>query len=1698
MKVDSQHTVLPPAQTERADGVTTLDTSRLFLRATHPIANNSDCISHAAPPQHARRDGGTNQHDFTNPQPTATIEEIQQEVRNGSNNKLALALQRVYPGDRPYVQDFCQLISELATKMIKTVPDEMKHINPNELVIHLVDRPSVNAYVIPSTDGAFSVFIHRGLLEEFLVAPELKAQGLIIDALAGVVAHEICHTNFKRNYKSRGNTMVQEEYCDLLPAKMLERSGFRPEAMSALCDLFARINNEKGARAIDRDEPHATSTIRKEIYEKGAWGEFEKARRKDHSSSPALPRAEWEARLESIAQASKDHRIISFIENDLIRRGAQNAPTEKKLTLVLNMLIEHKALFDLWHCSGPITEAASVVAAILKQEGANATTFAEHPCLTTLSTMLYKQGHHSDDALRSYKKIAATLQQQNFGVFTDMDAAIKDFLQAANKEAVRAAISSCEKAFSHNIYASVLDSTWGDTIFPEARGQLKRIFPTEDFTKLREGQTIPFPFAPHRELADELLALVTREETGYNKLDTLHQFLRLAGVAWATSKLLGRDLQDEDSNVSLNPADTLKSETRCGSLAGFSISQEHGITMLYPSRVAYEPKQDTTPLIEAEKRYAQFVALRGATLIEEASKLTHDEFFSFTSTHAYLIMPQMHPVGIFSGELTRSSHKLAETVMARFSTLVRTAPSDSFRSDALDFITKFKPMTTSPAWDIYRDYHSHLSASYEGARVDPSHPLVEYILKDPDQLLSRSQQLLSITALNAFHGFSDTSRFSSDGLKRAFSTFVGGDNELAHLFAADYSQPPELFIANLVRLDDDGPDVYRSERFLRPHIAVREMRAQMIRRYLDITSPEQFTLEQLHTLYDLCSGGDSRITARHIGTIASNLALKADLSRLKHDEFIDSYHHLVCMGATDRSVQLETACNKEIMRRYKALPSVGARGHFLDQIVYPKTFSCGEPNVVGASLQNFVSRNQLARINNPELISSVYIPRMAEPSFERFIVEAVVAQHVAAIRTTTGRRYDDRSSTFLDECQAMLTRFDEQKLPTGVRAKVLQGVADELLLQRESSFLLRDNLHIYSKIQSRLTFADAMAVAHKVSKLTNSVATALHNGLIGLRSPWESPLRESLFRFFLERTPDKELPELTRLLADKLKGSEKNGDSNIPDFFKALGIVGVGQFSDPEGRKRQEEIIDYHLRGLHQRFSELDVKSKGAALSVLAVDNEPSERSFKKFKDEVLLPCILPKEGPYNKLLLSGINDYFEFYGNALHHKYMVACGILAAAQEDSRDVSDLAKIGLVAKNFLGAHGTAGYKLLQRIRNHPSTPQEIKDVLHNVLDETISLPRWTIHERIEEFGPPGANQHWVGKAKAGSMCLSVPLKKADGTESFLSLIHPGAHVDSLYWLTNFTTMASNLSQLDPRLGVLAPMAQQTKHLIKNETDFASSPAPQQSVADRAYNFTMRFSKNSITVTSSCAPLISAEAKPHPNDFMLNSGNKEAGRVAGKSLLEMVSEFREKVENKEWSKVQAEKRFAVLQSAAFSVLANEIRLIASCQGKDHDRHPGNYLIEVHENGATGDTGVHLNHFDFGCTDITDPSETVRAELGATLQRFTGEVSLLTSLISPSKTTDKLSLALFEKGTFVPEIASIPLGLLAATGANEKVRINGEERALLSGRDMLRAVKVGLESAKVPIELASAMPSGIKGWLLKQAYKRIDTEGITIQS
>jgi hypothetical protein len=105
----------------------------------------------------------------------------------------------------------------------------------------------------------------------------------------------------------------------------------------------------------------------------------------------------------------------------------------------------------------------------------------------------------------------------------------------------------------------------------------------------------------------------------------------------------------------------------------------------------------------------------------------------------------------------------------------------------------------------------------------------------------------------------------------------------------------------------------------------------------------------------------------------------------------------------------------------------------------------------------------------------------------------------------------------------------------------------------------------------------------------------------------------------------------------------------------------------------------------------------------------------------------------------------------------------------------------------------------------------------------------------------------------------------------------------------------------------------------------------------------------------------------------------------------------------------------------------------------------------------------------------------------------ETGLVTMIFRPNAVVDRLASALFDKGTYMPEVASIPLGLLAAPGANERVTIDGKERPLLDDKGLARAFKAGLEGAKIPAELRVELPTGIKGWLLKRAFQRIDTKG-----
>lgn len=1630
---------------------------------------------------------------ISSPQPTYTLNEILAEYKTGSQQKLRLASHLAYPPERPYVQDLEQLVGDLAARMIKAVPDEIQKISPEDVVIRLVDKPSVNAYVMSSNSGRFEIFINRGLIEEFLTAPEFQEGDLCIDALAGVVAHEICHTNFKRRFQGHANSMLQEEYCDILPAKMLERIGLRPEVMSTLCDLFVRVSGEPGARKIDRSEPHASSPIRKEIYEKGAWHEYEKARRKAAIPGVArdidVQRSHLRERLESISKNAAQERIISPILHDLLQRGFASATCDEKLGLLNQFMTAHRTFLLDCHVSTISTELCSLSTEALKEAQCPRSTYGQHPLFIQLSEMLYRQSN-PDHARWLYQGVSRALELSQFGAFEKADEAYCSLIDARSKESVRDALEQCQTLLKYSVQPTNSNESWRGTLLPHARERLRETFNDADFERLRDGQTIPFPFLAHyqvqRELADDAL----RRGAQQKPFNASTLFYYNSGISNATEGLLDERIAGRQFDTA-SPKESLCDGLETRSLEAFAISVDGGITLKYPSRNQVETDGKFEAGAERETRFATFLATRGSSLIEVAQQLTTSTIFTFIDQNAYLIMPQVHPVGMLSKELAASSQELARAVFQRLNHLLETNPNKGFKDAAINLLTKFEPTSHSQYLPVYMAYHQSVFSSVKGCRVDPNHPLLRTILENQTGLLTNAQQLASISILNGFEG-KDYRRITGPELRTAFAAAVGGEERLRNLFGVRPDLPPDQFIEGLVRVPRMAQSLAGSNND--EAIALREIRGQYIDDYLFSQPNLVLSLAQLHALYDLCSGTQNRPVATGIQGLALAVASGLDLSQLSNQELLDTYQRLTVMGVIDRSVSLETRFNAEIAGHLTSLKDIAARDEVLRMLVYPRPFTVNEGN---AQLF-FISQYDTGRFTKILEVSSMYAPRTVDPTFERIVVRELVRLSADRIRLATGKRFDDGSEVFLSEAQNLLREFDQGWLPPALRSQVLRGLADKLLTQRKVSFLFRDNLLANSKYQSRCTFASAMQASHRTeatAMLTNAASVEAHNALIELKDRSEKDLRNSLFSFLLARNSSAHLENVSGLLLKKLEGHNSDEKAH-PLIFRELGITGISGFSSPEGRENQKEIIEYHLRSLHQRFQELDVRARGAALSLLAVDSNASEESFAKFRDEFLIPRILPKNGPYYELLLAGIKDYFEFYSNAVHHKYMVACAILASAQEQGSKNSPLATVGLVARSFLGAHGTAGYKLLQRIRNHPSTPQEIKDVLHNVLDKTISLPRWTIHERIAEYGPTGATEDWVGRAKAGSMCLSVPVTKRDGSESFLSIIHPGAHVDSLYWLQNFATMSANLSMINPSLGIIAPMALQTRRLIENETDFDGSPRIQQTVAEDAYTYSMVLPQDKIRVSSSCAPLISAEGKKHSTDFMKSSGNKEAGRVRGQPLLEMVAELREKSASGEWSRAESAQRLTVLKAVAFSVAANEVRLIASGRGKDHDRHPGNYLIDIQGGGPGSETIVDIRHFDFGCTDTQPPSANSLKEAGVTLQRAVDSLSVWTLLFNRTSITDSIAGALFEKGTYVPEVASIPLGLLAATGANERISIDGRNRQLLEPADLMRALKVGLESASIPKQL-SITPKGITGWVMSRGFQRIDTRGVTFK-
>lgn len=837
----------------------------------------------------------------------------------------------------------------------------------------------------------------------------------------------------------------------------------------------------------------------------------------------------------------------------------------------------------------------------------------------------------------------------------------------------------------------------------------------------------------------------------------------------------------------------------------------------------------------------------------------------------------------------------------------------------------------------------------------------------------------------------------------------------------------------------------------------------------------------LHVLADLCALASGwKMLDGVLAAAESAHVSSSHKAALGSSELLDRYQRLAAMGAIGRSPQIQEKLHRELEECYATLSGLEARLEFVSALLSPRPFASGDHGYF--SLPDFVSERRWEwERTGGSPPSSVYLVRTSDPSFERFLVKSSVECFTAVVQQAAGLLHDDGSKAFRDEVSKVVAFLDERHVPTVLRVQIVERLADELLTQAPISEYLRDNLVAPRDVQRKLTTGAILSTSHQTPEALNAGAVEIHNALVQLRTPSASSVRESLFDFLLDRSPSDE----------RVWGLAGQIVHDLDDVF-LFQLTGQGGHGDSqrwlarESSRPAEPMVAFHLKALHQRFSQLGIRAKGALLSTLATDKDsPGAAGFEDFKQRRLFPAVLSGLEEWRDLLKSAIDDYFEFYGSSIHQKFMVACSILAGAGSGARGSGDLASVGRIARLFLGAHGPAGYKMLQRIRNHPDTPQAIKTELFDVLDETVKYPRWTMHELIAKYGPKGASQAWVGRAKAGSMCLSVELKNGAET-SFLSIIHPGAHVDSQYWLGNFAIMGAKLGERDRRLSLLAPMASQARALLTNECDFAHAPRAQQEVAEQGYTFEMRFPLSGITVRSKCAPLITSEAKPDP-DFMKVSGNKEVQAAVGLPLLELLADFRKQAQSGEMSPEEQDRRFSVLQAAAFAVLTNEIRLILAGRGKDHDRHPGNYLIDVSDGP---EPMVQLTHFDFGCADLSHPSAEARAELREILRPFVSPLGLLKLSIWPKAVSDSLCRKLFQSSAW----SSLPLGLHACLGANEVITSRGGERQLLSGRDLLRAFLVALQSGDVAPEVRELAPQGVFGRVVRRVLKFVDTGGV----
>ena len=1646
-------------------------------------AQHKNSAQHTESSQHSEAPAETTedikQHSLT---ATATLGELQKSIGAGTISRdLRHVSHSAFPHSAPELGTFQTVMHEIASRLLAAAKDDLKGISLTPQHFMLCGD---GVFAAAIETASCEIFFSRRFMEALLSAPEMLEESMSIDALAGVIAHELAHVAFRRQFNNPpGNSMVQEEWCDVRAAKMMEGAGFKPKAMPLMLAMVKRTSDPNGAlQILDINDVHASIPIRSELYEKASFDSFERDRIKEAVQGLAgepLPRSTWLQRLQGVVEQTAGLAVVSPINFELQSRLPGAAGPRQVVAALAEICSEYRDLLRYSAATPLLNDICSKLVKVLGEKGVPREEFRTSPELEQISETLW---HSQESAAASWlynnvlraRREGEAFAPQGWGLFAGLDAKVLRFVTASSgqevTEAMRELGSAFEAADKRDVRLTAGGANgprWLDVICPSLREAVGAAFKKEDFDALCEGAAIPLPFAPHLKLQSELES----RPDSYADYRQLSDLMRVYGITDAIKALLSKGFEHPVCK-------SLRYGAGVDSLDAFSISEASGIALEYPRRLRPYERDDagtdvvlaTGAWVATEQQFALFQARQAQGILEglaTADSVNSEQLRTLVQKHGELIAPQVYPVGAADLPELRASHAFAKRFVEMLSEAAKAASAAGYeRAVVREILLNSALGLAGKSNTIYCTYLHEVTEYWQGPRVDPEHPLVRYMQLDPDRLFTPAERLMVVVGLNGLDN-APLSFWQAASTLQVLSQCLGSEEQLQMLLGVNTTLAPEAFAENLTRVPNFSFHFFITVAYANGQ-ALIEARSSYIVDYLRTTKPEHFSLAALHTLADLCGRvcGWQALDAVLKATEAA-LSKQPPIAALESSVLLDRYQRLVAMGAIDRSPDLQESLHRELERRYDALSSHPARQELVKDLLRPRFFESGDYGYI--SLPATVSDMHFSRANPSP--SSAYTVRMSDPRFEHFLVRSSVECFATSVREATGAQYDDGSKAFSDQVETVVSFLDKSRIPSMLRAQILQQLADELLTQAPLSEYLRSQLGAIGALQDRSRADQIISAAHSHPLALNAAAVQVHNALLYLRDSGSWQLRGKMLEFLLMRAPSQ---GHVRELASELIFSGNALMLNI-----AMG----------DGRDQRllsiKPVVAFHLNGLHQRFSQLGIRAKGALLATLATDSDsPEAADFSKFNEKRLFPAVLAGVGKWEELLKAAINDYFEFYGGSIHQKFMVACSILAGAGSGTQGEGDLASVGRIARLFLGAHGPAGYKMLQRLRNYPDTPQAIKDELFDVLDNTVKYPRWMIHEMIAKYGPPSAGQRWVGRAKAGSMCLSVELK--DGAKSsFLSIIHPGAHADSQYWLGNFVIMGSNLGGLDKRLSLLAPMASQAKALLTNECEFANAPRAQQEVAEQGYTYQMRFPHSGLTVRSQCAALLASEAKPD-SDFMKSSGNKEVQTAVGRPLLELIDDFRTRSASGELHSDEQDRQFSVLQAAAFAVVSNEIRLMLAGRGKDHDRHPGNYLIEIADGPQPE---VRLTHFDFGCTDIAHPSVEARSELRELLRPFVGPLGLLKLALWPNATVDSLCKKLFNSAHW----SSLPQGLHASLGAKEVIDFPTGKRQLLSQQDLLRAFKVALDSGDVAPELSELAPRGIFGLVVRGALKLVDVSG-----